>query len=481
MSRLSPGEREAADLFADGFDEEALMAEIRAAAVAAPDGTLVLKGFDDDGAAVDITVGSLSRVPNLRAPLGDFLAQRARAVKELSLRGEVFNLSCFVNFLVERGKATIGLADISNALLSDYKDWLDDYEKRDVTRVRKAYTTVFPSRGGGSLSVDTKRSWMIAILSALRMLRVDARWTSEVPANLDLVRGSDWATRGSRRTPVRILNRPQLKMLVRICRSEVAETTSRLRDAWAIIDGADDGSGPAVQDRELILEVARLHARFDGRPPNKDDLDELFRGREHAFPRLKRLRPGQYNAALTILYPSARLLIPFILLFAVYYRYNRSVVTTLTAAHFSEQPSPHGLRLRGMPFKNRAGKTQYASWPVTDDPHNPGAMIDLLLKWTASIRRDARPAECNHLFLARIYKGRTRSLASEHSLNLNLVRFMADHEETIGSRFTLQSLRPTVINLVHHLFDGDLLATAEAGQHRVSTLVDHYLSDGQDE
>ena len=105
-------------------------------------------------------------------------------------------------------------------------------------------------------------------------------------------------------------------------------------------------------------------------------------------------------------------------------------------------------------------------------------MLDLLSRWTRTIRADAPPAEREHLFLARVTSYRTRSLASEHVLNLNLVRFLADHEETIGARFTLQSLRPTVINLVHHLFDGDLLATAEAGQHGISTLVDHYLSDG---
>ncbi|SEL80609.1 hypothetical protein SAMN05216382_2688 [Sphingomonas palmae] len=478
MSRLSPSEQMLADLAAAGIDEEALLAETRPEPWHAADGTLVLDSFGDERLPLDLEVVFLRDVPNIRSAFGAYLAFRARQVKAISIIPEFVALGKFIDFLVDRKLALIRPRDITDQLLDAYRDWLNDYEKPLTGKGRDEHAAVFSSVGGGKLGVETKRVCMHHLLEALRMLRVDSRWFLEIRRDLDLVRGGDWATSGSRRTPVTILTRPRLKLLVRLCREEVVEVSKRLRDAWDVIDGKDTADRQTIVDRELILEVGRIHTRFQGKPPLRKKLASALGEDLAQFPRLRALKSSQYNAALSILYPSGRLLMPFMLLFGIYYRYNRSIVTTLKESHFSEQPSAHGKRLRGLPFKNRAGKTQYASWPITDDYHNPSKMIELLLLWTSRIRSEAATGEQNHLFLERCFGARTRSLASKDGFNRALVRFLKDHEETLKVRFTFRSLRPTVINLVHHLFDGDLVATAEAGQHNPQVMIDHYLSDG---
>jgi hypothetical protein len=52
-------------------------------------------------------------------------------------------------------------------------------------------------------------------------------------------------------------------------------------------------------------------------------------------------------------------------------------------------------------------------------------------------------------------------------------------ENKFPKRFPFRSLRPTVIDLVHHLFDGDVVMAQISGNHRsVDTTREHYLFDG---
>lgn len=476
MDDLTPGERAYADLAAEGVDEAALAAEMHPVPTQRDDGTLIITVFED-GMPLEVEVEVLQRVPNLRTSLGVALATQAKGMKATSFKNRVESLGSFVEFLIEKKLERIKPRHITNALLNSYRDWLDDYEKAETTHVRGHVNTVFPTAGGGKLKVKTKKSRMGQVLILLRLVRVDRNWWLEIGRDLDLIRADDWSGVAIDSLPVEILTRPQLKMVVRICREEITEITARLKDAWAVMDGQEPTRPMGQADREVMLEVMALHKRFEGRPPKQQGLSKALGEDKTSFPRLRRMKSPEYNTALATIYPVGRMLMPFAILFAIYFRYNRSVVTTMLASHFSEQPSPHGLRLRGMPFKNRAGRTQYASWPVTEDAHNPAEMIETLDRWTSLVRPFAGK-NAGHMFLERIGGGKTRSLDDQYGFSLNFVRFLEDHETKIGRRFVFKALRASVINLVHHLFDGDLLATAEAGQHAVRTMIDHYLFDG---
>lgn len=475
--RRSPSERELDDLFGNGVDEAALLERIRVRANHHHDGTFTVVGFEVDQPSVDVRIDILVATPGLRGPFAAAIARRARAANVRSLYVENRSLVKFLDFLRAREQLHIQPRDITNELLDDYRDWLDEYRTRIPKKRRNYSSTVFPKKGDRKLEKTTKIAWMGQILTVLRILRVDPEYHLEIRRDLDMQRAGDWARKGARSTAVKILTRPQLKKLVNICRLEVEETTLSLKDAWSIMAG-EAATGKTRADPDLLIEVARLHAAFKGKPPTHSALLRRSKSLEPGFPALRGLTAKQYRAALATLYPTGRLLAPFLLLFAIYYRYNRSLLTTLRKSDFSEQPSPHGMRLAGQKFKNRANRMQRASWPVTADEHNPTTMLETLTSWTSFIRDEAPEGHGNHLFLHRTSKNRTFSFANGPTLDRAFRDFLKDHEAAIGARFTLRSLRPTVIDLVHHLFDGDLLATSEAGQHTVRTLVGSYLTDG---
>lgn len=478
---MTPGERAFADMAARGLDEATMLRSMRAEPMQPGDGTLVVRGYETDGTPVDIAVSILRPTPNLRTAFALALGSKANGMVDDSFRSRVTYLKPFIDFLVSRGLSDIKPRHITDHLLNQYRDWLDAYttpERKPPTRRRKA-RGVKGSACGGKLKVDTKRRHMNELTSVLRGVRVDPLWCFELSQALDLSRESDWSGVANDRMPVEILTRPQLKMLVRVCREEVLATTGRLRTAWAVFDGTAPAGAAAPDDVEVLREVAALHRRFDGRPPKQQALSAALGDDERdLFPLLRRMKTQPYNRAIATMYPTGRLLMPFLLLFAICYRYNRSVVTTLRFSDFSVQPSvAGGSRLRGMPFKNRAGKTQYASWPVEAAHDNPAEMLATLERWTSSLRPNADPSALAHIFLERASGAKTRSLAVDHGFDTAFKRFLDDKATKLKRSFHFKAIRPSVISLVHHLFDGDLLATSEAGQHGVDVMVDHYLFD----
>ncbi|NYD89182.1 hypothetical protein [Sphingomonas melonis] len=479
MNDMTPGERAFADMAARGMDAAALLASMRAEPQQQAGGSVLVTSYDDAGEPVQVPVTMLEFVPNLRTALALAFGWRAKAMKAKSFEACLGCIRPFIEFLDSRGLNAVKPRHIDDDLLNDYRDWLDDFEKTPPIRKRKT-VSVYPAHSCGKLKVDTKRRYMSELLTVLRHLRVDPVWWFEISPRLDLIRSNDWNGVVNDRRPVDILTRPQLKMLVRICREEVIATTARLKLAWAVMDDADPAASTDLADREILLEVQALHRIFGGLPPKQQNLSKALNDHDpKPLPRLRRLDSRSYNAAIATIYPTGRLLMPFILLFAIYYRYNRSVVTTLKPSDFSVQPSiAGGTRLLGKPFKNRAGKTQYASWPVNNEPDNPSEMMKTLERWTGSLRPLGPSDHRNHIFLARAAGPSARSMAAQEGFNLAFIKFLEDNSAKLKRRFLFRAIRPSVINLVHHLFDGDLLATSEAGQHGVDVMMNHYLFDG---
>lgn len=475
--RLSPSEREMLDLIPDGIDTEELKLSLRPRARHLQGGTFEVDGFDVGEPKISVTVTAFRDTPGLRGAFARALASRARAVNVRTLRVEVRAVAKFVDYLRDIERLAIRPRDIDDRMLEGYRDWLDDRRSQPPRKRSKSSPYVHRRKGGKKLDKATKIARMGKVLRLLRILRTDPDYKLEVRRDTDLNRASDWRSNAPRGNPTKILTRPQLKKLVNICRAEVTETTSRLKAAWQLIDDGDAMENKASPAGQQLHEALRLHRRYRGAPPFRHEL-EKHHGLESPPQALLRLDREEYEAELATIYPPPRLMVPFLLLFAIYYRFNRSLATTLKKSDLSEQPSPHGKRLVGRKFKNRAKRMQVASWPVTDDPHNPAEMIETLLRWTSLIRPHAPKGTGSHLFLVHGRSRAVRSLKTEELLDCALRDFQEDHLEYIGVRFLFRAIRPSVIDQVHHLFDGDLLATAEAGQHTVRTLVGHYLSDG---
>nr|MDQ2734861.1 hypothetical protein [Pseudomonadota bacterium] len=259
-----------------------------------------------------------------------------------------------------------------------------------------------------------------------------------------------------------------------------------------IQDGTATAEDLAIVDPDVVREVFAMAAFFgsDLPPSCHDALRIVVRHAadgtvaaefsKRTFPLLWGMNGPKYQEAIALLYPNPAKMLPFCLLFAVYYRYNTGVLVTLKRSDLKRQPSVFGERLQGSPFKNRAKRKQHASWPITTDAHNPAEMIEVLERWIAGIKYHAPKAEREHLFLFRGHNREVNSFAIDFALRRHTNLFLKKYaKEMKGRQFTPRSIRPSVINLVHHLFDGDVVMAAHAGQHRhVDTTIEHYLCDG---
>jgi len=487
--RLSAIERDLALLVEEGTSLETL--NTGGASVSTIGTSLSVTFTHDDGTVETVPLDVLSPLKHLKTPLAEVIALRTEEIERITLKLDLDKLAVFIAFLRGRRRLSIRLEQIGNDLLREFRDWLDEYRTAPIAGTGRSPYAARQRKGAKPLTVDHKRELYRTAASYLARIRVQPPYRDRFQPDLDLNTHFTWKKRGGRDV-VPVLTRPELQMLVRLCREEVVETTRRLVAYWAIGDGVATPADLEIVDEALAHEVAAMQTFFgDELPQPCQDQMRVVKRRDdngtvtaefskRTFPLIWAMKGADYQAAVGLLYPSPAKMLPFCLLFAVYYRYNPGVVGALTAGDLKRQPSVFGERLQGTPFKNQAKRRQHASWPVTDDPHNPAEMIKTIARWTAGIRCHAQEGQQDHLFLFRNHVREVKSFAIQNALWRHLSLFLQRHKEAMrNKRFTPKSIRPSVIDLVHHLFDGDVVYASHAGQHRqVDTTIEHYLFDG---
>ncbi|RSU46916.1 hypothetical protein [Sphingobium yanoikuyae] len=491
--QMSSTEQDLAMFLAGGGDLDSLLGS--GVYVTSSEAILTVPFVHDNGVVETVSLEALSPLENMRMAFASIIALRTQEIELSTLRMELIKLAWFVTFVAERELLHIRLIEVDNGLLQSFRDFLDVQRTPDRETVARSAYAAQARVGGRPLSVDYKQEIYRTLVETFKRLRLHPDFKTEIRPDLNLNTHRLW-TKRSKRHVVPILTRPELKMLVRLCREEVEATTLRLRAYWRTVDGyAVDGDDDLV-DPSVAREVYAMGNLFGDAlpPPCRDEMRVVVREdgsgasfRKKTFPRLWSMNGPQYQDAVGLLYPSPMLLLPFCLLFAVYYRYNPDVLGALKRSDLTRQPSVFGERLKGTPFKNRAKRKQHASWPITTDAHNPAVMIETIARWTSSIIPHATLDQQEHLFLFRDNNRNVRSFATPHTLRRALSKFLdrhgpsePDENAKLGAkRFTPRSIRPSVIDLVHHLFDGDVIAASHAGQHRsVDTTIEHYLQDG---
>ncbi|MGY2733581.1 hypothetical protein [Sphingomonas sp. UYP23] len=489
LDRPSATEQDLRMFIAEGGGIDTLIAG--ATPITATETSLSIAFTNDDGSVETIPLDVLLPLKDLKAPLAEVLALRTQEIERVSLEQDVTKLEKFVTFLAERRRTRIRLEEIDNALLQNFRDWLDEQRTPEIEGTRRSPYAARQKSGDQPLSVGTKSEYYRTAVSYLNRIRLQPQHGRRMQPDLDLNSEKAWKKRG-RLDPTPVLTRPELKMLVRLCREEVVDTTMRLRAFWAICDGVATDDDRALVDEALAREVSAMREFFGADlPPNcKDELRVVRKDaanvtpagefRRRTFPLIWATNGPTYQEAVGLLYPTPARMLPFCMLFAIYFRYNAGVLGSLKASDLKRQPSVMGERLHGTPFKNRAKRKQHASWPINAEPHNPAEMLKTIERWTSEIKAHAPAPEENHLFLFRNHYGGVRSFASVGALRLQTGLFVRRHAvELDEKRFTPKSIRPSVIDLVHHLFDGDVVIASHAGNHRrVDTTIEHYLSDG---
>lgn len=487
--RMSATEQDLAMFLAEGGRMETLVAA--PSPVAASKTSLSISFQHDGGTVEEVNLDVLLPLQSLSAPLAEVLALRTQEVERVSLDLDITKLGKFVTFLKERRRTRMRLDEIDNELLQNYRDWLDEQRTPEIAGSRRSPYAATQKEGGKPLSVGVKNEHYRVLVTYLSRVRLQPRHRGSMQSGLDLNSDKVWRKR-SRRDPTPVLTRPELKMLVRLCREEVVATTTQLRAYWAICDGVAADDDRALVDEDLTREVAAMRIFFGAElPPNcNDDLRIVRREasdgapatefKRRTFPLIWATNGPSYQDAVGLLYPTPAKMLPFCMLFAIYFRYNAGVLGALKASDLKRQSSVFGERLQGTPFKNRAKRKQHASWPINSEAHNPAEMLKTIERWTSDIRTHAPEAEKKHLFLYRNKDGDVRSFASVGALRRHAGLFVRRHAEKLDQRrFTPKAIRPSVINLVHHLFDGDVVVASHAGNHRrVDTTIEHYLDDG---
>lgn len=271
ISRLSAAEQDLAMFLEEGGTVESLNSGVAAVRMSA--NSLTIPFTHDDGSVETVALDALLPLGELKTPLAEVLALRTQEIERVTLDLDLGKLSRFVEFLAKRRKLRIRLEQIDNALLRQFRDWLDAQRTPVVDGSGRSAYAVKQRKGGQPFSVDYKRELYRTATAYLNRVRLLSAYGERMQRDLDLNADNLWKKRG-KRDSVPVLTRPELKMLVRLCREEVVETTRRLRAFWAICDGTASPDDLQLVDQGLAREVQSLAAFFGTElpPPCHDEL-----------------------------------------------------------------------------------------------------------------------------------------------------------------------------------------------------------------
>jgi integrase len=280
-----------------------------------------------------------------------------------------------------------------------------------------------------------------------------------------------------------VLSEAELGPILRAAVQDIQNTVARWDHARAIID---DPSivvpRPGAKISAYKSPAVALKALGTGFPeglPSREDLKTRRKGLYHAFLHYPQF---SYVSAIESLFPTPRLLVPFVVLIAQATLFNPDTVLQLRWSNIDEEHPVFGAdrwRLRG--DKPRAGRAQVRSFPAkVTDLTNPVALLRVLRTQTASIRTGLPRELRDYVFIFRAESSAkpagtfVASGPSRGTWHRVLRRFIAEYRL---APFTLANLRPTGSDLVDEITEGNLTAQQTLLNHvRLETTERHYRS-----
>lgn len=171
------------------------------------------------------------------------------------------------------------------------------------------------------------------------------------------------------------------------------------------------------------------------------------------------------------LYPRAVSLLPYYLAILIHTAGNPDPIVELDRDCLQPLPLLEDRQVLVW-FKARAGRIQRRTFSSTD-PLEPPALVREILHWNERLRPLAPPAQRNRLF---IFKGvRTVNAMSSSTIHHLLNPFCERHGLP---RFTLESIRPSVLSSFYRV-SGDLLRTKSVANHARLTTTVRYVETPQ--
>ena len=280
-----------------------------------------------------------------------------------------------------------------------------------------------------------------------------------------------------------VLSEAELGPILRAAVQDIQKTVARWDHARAIINDPSivvpPGGAKISAYKNPAVALKALGTGFPDGLPSREDLKTRRKGLYHAFLHYPQF---SYVSAIESLFPTPRLLVPFVVLIAQATLFNPDTVLQLRWSKIDEEHPVFGAdrwRLRG--DKPRAGRAQVRSFPAkVTDLTNPVALLRVLRTQTASIRTGLPRELRDYVFVFRAESSAkpagtfAASGPSRGTWHRVLRRFIAEYRL---APFTLANLRPTGSDLVDEITEGNLTAQQTLLNHaRPETTERHYRS-----
>lgn len=359
----------------------------------------------------------------------------------------------------DTGRAYLLWADVDDGFLSRLIGWMSSAEV------------------GPSLSATSKASRYNIIRAFFEWLKLDALLLPEGW----MIRRNPWPLCYRSVKSRDVLSEPVLASIVQAAVQDIGQTIANWDNARTIIDDPLVVVPPctakisAYKDQAVALKT--LATTFPDGLPRYTELKSRRRGLYDALRTYPQL---SYGSAIRAIVPTARLLVPFVVLIALATLFNPDTVLKLRWSHVDEEHPVFGAdrwRLRGE--KPRAGREQVRSFPArVTHLTNPVTLLKHLRRQTARLREVLSQELRDYVFVFQIENrsSATSFVGSDGSRtgwSWALRRFIGEYKL---KPFTLADLRPTGSNLVDELTGGNLPAQQMILNHTKPETTERYYT-----
>jgi len=363
------------------------------------------------------------------------------------------------------GPSTFRITDITTSRTNQFIVWLNQ------ARVD----------GSEHLHVTTRHDHYCSLRAIIRALHSHRVWRSALHPEL-IMRPSPWVGLSRHSRPAEPIPFPHIRKLFRACISEVKEIKTKFNSDWELIKNR---TATLPEHPTSQADYYELHTALA-------ELDRLFRNAIPARQSIFAANPHLDNAIVSKhsytriafpFHPRQRLLVPFILLLAIYFKANASLLLQAERSDFVEEEVHGSRRLVWRRFKPRSHATMRRSYAYSESSDHPVQLLRFMDTWTRRIRPIASSKFRDRVFLFVPEGGSPKKVTSFTDLHAhcawdhNLRKFLNEHAI---QGITLQRIRVTGIDLIRQLFNGDIRAAATAAGHtNINTTDAHYTSGAE--
>jgi hypothetical protein len=227
----------------------------------------------------------------------------------------------FLAFLKEKSLTNIRVEQLTTSHIQGFKNWLDRTDNMGVA----------------IYGIQSRVQRMSHLRQVVQYLKQSDKWAPQLNSDLHVRRGM-WAGQKGSGKPTPIIQAEDYQKIYQACKKEIIEIIGRVKTMRASLQANldhpaalapepaerpayDRGNNSRNRYSDLGVLLATLHRRYPRKILTKECLD-ASNDRALASAVMKR----NISAITACFYPSARDLVPFILLMAIHLDYNKATL-----------------------------------------------------------------------------------------------------------------------------------------------------------